>query len=270
AYRAALKSPFSTNIRAVNSDILELGWGFLETFDLIFSPVDNIATRYFLNKGALLTKKPHITLGTNFIGTHTFTGEIIYIPQEARACLECIWAIPASIELTKKLQCKGLDEKRELQPQVMCFSSIVSGIASNIGLKYLLGKSKSLDKSYHYVVANNGTVKEFIQSESHCKCSLHSRGMDINKIDTLEVSKSDTMSNLCKKIQHVFEDSIDCFEISLEWSEIHNVVYDPENPINILYIEMNDSNVIPEFLQMSHIYLIRGKEKEKLIRLELS
>ena len=141
ANRAVLKSPFAANITAVNADILQLGWGFLESFDLIFSPVDNIATRYFLNKGALLTKKPHITLGTNFIGDHTFTGEVIYIPHETRACLECIWAIQASVELTKRLQCKGLDEKKELQPQVMCFSSIVAGIASHIGLKYLLKKS---------------------------------------------------------------------------------------------------------------------------------
>lgn len=271
ALRAAVKRLFASNIRAVKADVMDLGWGFLEGFDLIYSPVDNVAARYFINKGCLMLKKPHITLGSNFVGSRSFSGDVIYIPPDSDVCLECVWGIPVAIELMKRLQCKDLDEEREIQPQVMCFSSIISGIASHVGLKIVLGENRLTGKAYRYIITGAGTVREFIQEEPSVGCVSHVNKGVINSVYFLEVGMRDLcMDRLCKCFQDIFEDmSIESFEVDLEWAQLYNTIYNYDDPMRILYVDSGDLNPVPSILPYDHVYLVRGNGKERLIRLVL-
>lgn len=268
ALRAIQKSPFTARVVSINGDILDLGWGFLENFDLVYSPVDNIGTRYYLNKGCLFMGKPHITLGTNFMGVQTFMGEVVFTPSFANTCLECVWAIQESEELIKRLQCKNLDEKKEIQPQVMCFSSIVSGVASYVGLKFLLGKFDISTNSNRYFISNNATIKSYSQTELHPRCSIHGKGLHKKCVHEVTLVHRPHMSDLYKAINGIFGNSDeDYYKVDLEWAELHNTVYNPDDPIKMLYVEKADDNFIPSFLPNDHIYLVYSGSKEELIRI---
>ncbi len=271
ALRAIQKSPFTARVVSINGNILDLGWGFLENFDLVYSPVDNVGTRYYLNKGCLFMGKPHITLGTNFMGAQTFIGEVVFTPFHADTCLECVWAIQESEELIKRLQCKNLDEKREIQPQVMCFSSIVSGVASYVGLKFLLGKFDISTNSSRYFISNNATIKNYSQTELHPKCSIHAKGLHKKCVHKVALGNHPRMSDLYRAINGIFGSSNeDYYKVDLEWAELHNTVYSPDNPIKMLYVEKADDNYIPSFLPNDHIHLVYSSSREELIRVNNS
>lgn len=287
AKRMALKSPFNIRTAAFEGDVAALGWGFLEQFDLLYSAVDNIAARYFINKGAYLLRKSHITMGTNVADTN-FLGEIAYIPPGARACLECLWNIPASHELNKRISCSALDELEETQPQVMCFSSVIAGLASYIGLRSLLGRIAETDKSFIYPVNNIGIgidvgiasvdlplnvgLRHTYQEDPSQICTIHGDGWDIPVPASISLNRTSSRADLFRNIQKNYLYSDTTMYLDLVWSELHTIAFNPNDPLPLLTLMDDDEEaLLGDLLPEDHIYLVRGAAQEKLgiIRLRL-
>lgn len=138
ARRLADASPFSVTVTGIDADITRLGYGFLDRFDLVTSPVDSWSIRSFASRGCRLLGKPHITAGTSHTGHYggLLIGSVAVEPCGSGACYECL--MPGNIkDQESKLSCT--DMPKEVQPQVLPFSSAIAGYAAQASIQTLRG-----------------------------------------------------------------------------------------------------------------------------------
>lgn len=129
ARRATELSPFPIVCRGIVGDVSRLGYGFLEGFDVVASPGDSWSMRSFVSRGARLMGIPHISCGTsslNHLGG-MMTGTVTIEPIGCEPCYECL--APGNLrDQEVKLSCANY--AKEVQAQVIPFSSVIAGFAS--------------------------------------------------------------------------------------------------------------------------------------------
>lgn len=186
ARRTAEASPFSIRCTGIRADVTRLGFGFMEQFDLLMSPVDSWSIRAFVSRGAKLLGKPHITSGTGVIGFGKRIMATTMTVEDAGSepCYECLCPGDLSEE-EKRLSC--LDYAPESQPQVMSFSAVSGGLACQSAIRLMSTgfhngerTPEGRPKGWKYVVFEPGmrpdadgisTVTP--RSASDCSCSFH-------------------------------------------------------------------------------------------------
>ena len=202
ARRTAEASPFSIKCTGIRADITRLGFGFMEQFDLIMSPVDSWSIRAYMSRASKLLHKPHITSGTGVFGfgekrmmATTLTVEDV----DSVPCYECLCPGDLSEE-EKRLSC--LDYSPESQPQVMSFSAISGGFACQSAIRLLTtGFHKNektpegIPKSWKYVIFEagmgldqNGVSNTTRRSKADCSCSFHKMMDSLEDTEIVNIS----------------------------------------------------------------------------------
>lgn len=160
ARRGAELSPFPIVCRGIVSDISRLGYGFMEGFDVVLSPGDSWSMRSFVSRGARLMDVPHISCGTsslNHLGG-MMTGTVTMEPSGCEPCYECL--APGTLrDQEVKLSCANY--VKEVQAQVIPFSSVMAGFASLAAIHTLEGRfprrrSEGPVKALAYAVNETG------------------------------------------------------------------------------------------------------------------
>ncbi len=204
ARRTAEASPFSIKCTGIRADITRLGFGFMEQFDLVMSPVDSWSIRAYASRAAKLLQKPHITSGTGVIGfdenrlmATTMTVEDV----DSVPCYECLCPGDLSEE-EKRLSC--LDYSPESQPQVMSFSAVSGGFACQSAIRLLTTGFHNHEKtpegvsmSWKYVMFEagmrpdkDGVSTATRRSKADCNCSFHRMMESLEKTEIASISIS--------------------------------------------------------------------------------
>lgn len=139
ARAAAQAAVFPLEVTGIQADICTLGWGFLEGFDLILSPVDSVAVRVWIDRGAHLYRIPHITAGSGLAPGGGLFGNVLFFPSRAVIDLEQAWGHDSyRNHLEKRRSCANYQE--DTQPQVIGFSARLAGAAMDLAIAQLLGR----------------------------------------------------------------------------------------------------------------------------------
>lgn len=115
--------------------VWELGTGIFGSMDIVLGCLDNVETRFAVNRQCWLTKTPWIDAGIYELGGHVTP----FIPPEA-PCYQCAASREQLISARKRYSCD--DFKRTVfeegkMPTVQITSSIVSAIQVQEAIKYL-------------------------------------------------------------------------------------------------------------------------------------
>ena len=139
ARAAAQAAVFPLEVTGIQADICTLGWGFLEGFDLVLSPVDSVAVRVWIDRGAHLYRIPHITAGSGLAPGGGLFGNVLFFPPRAVINLEQAWGRDSyRNHLEKRRSCANYQE--DTQPQVIGFSARLAGAAMDLAIAQLLGR----------------------------------------------------------------------------------------------------------------------------------
>ena len=139
ARAAAQAAVFPLEVTGIQADICTLGWGFLEGFDLVLSPVDSVAVRVWIDRGARLYQIPHITAGSGLAPGGSLFGNVLFFPPRAVIDLEQAWGRESyRTHLEKRRSCANYQE--DTQPQVIGFSARLAGAAMDLAIAQLLGR----------------------------------------------------------------------------------------------------------------------------------
>ena len=224
ARRAAEISPFPITVRGVVTDVTRLGYGFLEGFDAVVSPGDSWSMRSYVSRGAKLMGVPHISCGTstlNHMGG-MMTGIVTMEPLGCTPCYECL--VHGNLkDQEAKLSCANY--AKEVQAQVMPFSSAVAGFAAQSVIHTLTGgfpytRDGRADRAWSYMVNEMGfgetdVVVPMTMSRPDCHCSFH-RHLDLlrdKEIVTVHASRGDSVRDLWGRISEaVGEDTAFLFD----------------------------------------------------------
>lgn len=262
ARRAAEASPFDLNVTGIVADITRLGWGFLEGFDIVLSPVDSWSIRSYVSRGCHVHGIPHVSCGTAVLGFgegSMMATTVTVEPAGCSACYECM--VRGNLkDQERKLSC--LDIEPETQPQVLSFSSVSAGFAAQAAVNILLrrlsaGTDKNgMPKAWSYQIREIGRVDD-LDGISVCtpytaspSCGFHSRLPEAPEVSVIEVGRDVPIRELWKKMNGIFgKDGI--YEADLRWSSLHYLVYpegatrdaDRVDPVNIVYIDDRDDEM---------------------------
>ena len=264
--RAIEKSPFSLEIDSIHADITKMGFGFLDRFDLVITGVDNIAARYWVNHGCVLLGISHITLGTANLGDAN-SGNVVYIPGNVEcACLECIWGSQLRNEMEKRLKCSDKDEINVIQPQVMTFSSIIAGIASNLAIQILTVKNIR-NEAFQLRTSNNGVTQIFTYKLGN-NCFVH-KNLHSYNISTINIKKNDSFKDLYQKLKYIlgYEPLEKNFQIDLKVSEVHFIVYRTNKARSVLFVDFDDESKITEENWFYHDHIYKIKDSNNYLRI---
>lgn len=139
ARAAAQAAVFPLEVTGIQADICTLGWGFLKGFDLVLSPVDSVAVRVWIDRGAHLYRIPHITAGSGLASRGGLFGNVLFFPSRAVIDLEQAWGHDGyRNHLEKRRSCANYQE--DTQPQVIGFSARLAGVAMDLAIAQLLGR----------------------------------------------------------------------------------------------------------------------------------
>ena len=139
ARAAAQAAVFPLEVTGIQADICTLGWGFLEGFDLVLSPVDSVAVRVWIDRGTRLYQIPHITAGSGLAPGGGLFGNVLFFPSRAVIDLEQAWGRDSyRNHLEKRRSCANYQE--DTQPQVIGFSARLAGVAMDLAVAQLLGR----------------------------------------------------------------------------------------------------------------------------------
>lgn len=211
ARRAAEIAPFPITVRGVRSDVTRLGYGFFEGFDVVVSPGDSWSMRSFVSRGARLMGVPHISCGTSHLNHMggMMTGLVTIEPKGCDACYECL--APGNIKDQEiKLSCT--DHPREIQPQVIPFSSVVAGFAAQCIMHTLSGgfpytRSGPSDRAWSYIINEMGfgdteVTMRVLMSGPDPRCGFHSMITDSNNTGTVTIhaDRGDDVRSMWRRI----------------------------------------------------------------------
>lgn len=155
--------------------VWELGTGIFGAMDIVLGCLDNVETRFAVNKQCWLTKTPWIDAGIYELGGHVTP----FIPPEA-PCYQCSASREQLLAARKRYSCDDfkrtvLDEGK--MPTVQITSSIVSAIQVQEAIKYLCDQPvQSGKKIYFQGSINDFDVLSFMKNEN---CIGHATYPDI-------------------------------------------------------------------------------------------
>lgn len=265
----AEKSSFTVDVKGINADIYNLGWGFLKDFDLVMTPLDNAHARHFVDRGCKLYGVPHITCGTGTVHDD-FQGNVVCLPKNSGVDLDLIWGTGYRKSLEEFRNCS--DIKEETQPQVMPFSAQIAGMAMSLGIKYLLGEIEEDDVAVKYVLnaVGDGYESDSVALRNYryrtIPSVIKSELFDVwNKdepIPEITFGRTQPKGELWDMLEELFHEDSE-YALDLEWSMNKPVAYHSSNAVARIEI-LPGKGVDPTFerLPEKHIYKVEATNGE--------
>ncbi|NES18653.1 MAG: ThiF family adenylyltransferase [Symploca sp. SIO3E6] len=135
--------------------VWELGTGIFRSMDLVLGCLDNVETRFAVNRRCWLANTPWIDAGIYELGGHV----TVYVPPEA-PCYQCGATKEQLAAARRRYSCD--DFKRSVfeegkMPTVQVTSSIISAIQVQEAVKFLCGQKVESGKKIYF----QGRVNDF-------------------------------------------------------------------------------------------------------------
>jgi molybdopterin-synthase adenylyltransferase len=135
--------------------VWEIGTGIFREMDIVLGCLDNVETRFFVNRQCWLANTPWIDAGIYELGAHVTT----FIPPEP-PCYQCGASKEQLLASRKRYSCD--DFKRTLveegkMPTVQVTSSLVSAIQVQEAVKFISGQQVESGKKIYF----QGKVNDF-------------------------------------------------------------------------------------------------------------
>lgn len=135
--------------------VWELGTGLYREMDLVLGCLDNVETRFAVNKKCWLANTPWIDSGINELGVHV----TVFIPP-APPCYSCGATREQRVAKRQRYSCDAFKRtvfQEGKMPTVQVASSIASAIQVQEAVKYLCGQVVRSGSKIYY----QGTVNDF-------------------------------------------------------------------------------------------------------------
>ena len=276
AKAAAEKACFPLTITGIKADICKLGFGFFESFDLVISVVDSMAVRQFVDRGCKVYKTAHISAGTGLLQSGFF-GNVMFSPPGTHTSYEEMFGSGWRKGEEKKRSCSAYEDTT--QPQVLAFSSRVAGLASDLTVKWLLGRMEEKDVVRKYVLNSAGqavkadasgfqlvTYRELSEA-AEARSELFSR---LGKLPThfIRFDRREPKSGLYRLFRREFGDESESYQLDLEGlAMVLPVVYCNQS---VAALTVCDVDVVDEVLfklPPVHLYSVFTEDSEYLVEL---
>lgn len=160
----------SCSIDFFEGDIVwELGTGVYRYFDIVLGCLDNVETRFALNRNCRLVSKPWIDAGISEL-----SGNIKVFDGREGACYQCFSSEDELIATRRRYACDDFKKRmfsEHKMPTVQISSAIVSALQVQEAIKIMLGK-KALSGKKIYFQGNTGDF-EVINMREDPNCFAH-------------------------------------------------------------------------------------------------
>lgn len=276
AKAAAEKACFPLMITGIKADICKLGFGFFEGFDLVISVVDSMAVRQFVDRGCKVYKTAHISAGTGLLQSGFF-GNVMFSPPGTHTSYEEMFGSGWRKGEEKKRSCSAYEDTT--QPQVLAFSSRVAGLASDLALKWLLGRMEEKDVVRKYVLNSAGQAVKADSSgfqlvtyrepseAAEGRSELFSR---LGKLPThfIRFDRREPKSGLYRLFRREFGDESESYQLDLEGlAMVLPVVYCNQSvaAVTVCNVDVVDEALFK--LPPVHLYSVFTEGSEYLVEL---
>ena len=276
AKAAAEKACFPLMITGIKADICKLGFGFFESFDLVISVVDSMAVRQFIDRGCKIYDTAHISAGTGLLQSGFF-GNVMFSPPGTHIDYAQMFGSGWRAHEEKKRSCAEYEDTT--QPQVLAFSSRIAGLASDLALKWLLGRMADKKSVRKYVLKSAGEAVETdaasFQLVTYREPSEAAEGRSelfsrLGKLPThfIRFDRREPKSGLYRLFRREFGDESESYQLDLEGlAMVLPVVYCNQS---VAAVTVCDVDVVDEVLfklPPVHLYSVFTEDSEYLVEL---
>ena len=276
AKAAAEKACFPLMITGIKADICKLGFGFFESFDLVISVVDSMAVRQFIDRGCKIYDTAHISAGTGLLQSGFF-GNVMFSPPGTHIDYAQMFGSGWRAHEEKKRSCAEYEDTA--QPQVLAFSSRIAGLASDLALKWLLGRMADKKSVRKYVLKSAGGAVETdaasFQLVTYREPSEAAEGRSelfsrLGKLPThfIRFDRREPKSGLYRLFRREFGDESESYQLDLEGlAMVLPVVYCNQS---VAAVTVCDVDVVDEVLfklPPVHLYSVFTEDSEYLVEL---
>ena len=276
AKAAAEKACFPLTITGIKADICKLGFGFFESFDLVISVVDSMAVRQLVNRGCKVYKTAHISAGTGLLQSGFF-GNVMFSPPGTHTSYEEMFGSGWRKGEEKKRSCSAYEDTT--QPQVLAFSSRVAGLASDLALKWLLGRMADKKSVRKYVLKSAGEAVETDAASfqlvtyrepseaAESRSELFSR---LGKLPThfIRFDRREPKSGLYRLFRREFGDESESYQLDLEGlAMVLPVVYCNQSVASVNVCDVDIVDEVLFRLPPRHVYSVFTEDSEYLVEL---
>lgn len=297
AKRVAEASPFDITVTGIATDISRLGFGFIEQFDMIMSPVDSWSIRAYASRAAHVLGIDHISSGTSVLGFGDATMMAATVTAEPRGCAPCYECMVKGNLNDQKAKLSCLSIKPETQAQVLAFSSVAAGFATQAGIgimtgKYRIGAGTGKEavsyqiREFMKVNDEDGNTLTTTRSRPNENCTFHSELKDVETTDIAEITigRDSSIRDIWDMLNQVFGTE-GSYVIDFHWSALYYMIY-PEGatrdenrtpPINSLPVDDRDDEEIDSYtlhrLPPDHVYMVTEcsslDERKRMVRIRV-
>ena len=276
AKAAAEKACFPLTITGIKADICKLGFGFFESFDLVISVVDSMAVRQLVDRGCKVYKTAHISAGTGLLQSDFF-GNVMFSPPGTHTSYEEMFGSGWRKGEEKKRSCSAYEDTT--QPQVLAFSSRVAGLASDLALKWLLGRMADKKSVRKYVLKSAGEAVETDAASfqlvtyrepseaAESRSELFSR---LGKLPThfIRFDRREPKSGLYRLFRREFGDESESYQLDLEGlAMVLPVVYCNQSVASVNVCDVDIVDEVLFRLPPRHVYSVFTEDSEYLVEL---
>lgn len=276
AKAAAEKACFPLTITGIKADICKLGFGFFESFDLVISVVDSMAVRQLVDRGCKVYKTAHISAGTGLLQSGFF-GNVMFSPPGTHTSYEEMFGSGWRKGEEKKRSCSAYEDTT--QPQVLAFSSRVAGLASDLALKWLLGRMADKKSVRKYVLKSAGEAVETDAASfqlvtyrepseaAESRSELFSR---LGKLPThfIRFDRREPKSGLYRLFRREFGDESESYQLDLEGlAMVLPVVYCNQSVASVNVCDVDIVDEVLFRLPPRYVYSVFTEDSEYLVEL---
>lgn len=276
AKAAAEKACFPLTITGIKADICKLGFGFLESFDLVISVVDSMAVRQFIDRGCKIYDTAHISAGTGLLQSGFF-GNVMFSPPGTHIDYAQMFGSGWRAHEEKKRSCAEYEDTT--QPQVLAFSSRITGLASDLALKWLLGRMADKKSVRKYVLKSAGEAVETDAASfqlvtyrepseaAESRSELFSR---LGKLPThfIRFDRREPKSGLYRLFRREFGDESESYQLDLEGlAMVLPVVYCNQSVASVNVCDVDIVDEVLFRLPPRHVYSVFTEDSEYLVEL---
>lgn len=276
AKAAAEKACFPLMITGIKADICKLGFGFLESFDLVISVVDSMAVRQFIDRGCKIYDTAHISAGTGLLQSGFF-GNVMFSPPGTHIDYAQMFGSGWRAHEEKKRSCAEYEDTT--QPQVLAFSSRIAGLASDLALKWLLGRMADKKSVRKYVLKSAGEAVETdaasFQLVTYREPSEAAEGRSelfsrLGKLPThfIRFDRREPKSGLYRLFRREFGDESESYQLDLEnLAMVLPVVYCNQSVASVNVCDVDIVDEVLFRLPPRHVYSVFTEDSEYLVEL---
>lgn len=276
AKAAAEKACFPLTITGIKADICKLGFGFFESFDLVISVVDSMAVRQFIDRGCKIYDTAHISAGTGLLQSGFF-GNVMFSPPGTHIDYAQMFGSGWRAHEEKKRSCAEYEDTT--QPQVLAFSSRIAGLASDLALKWLLGRMADKKSVRKYVLKSAGEAVETDAASfqlvtyrepseaAESRSELFSR---LGKLPThfIRFDRREPKSGLYRLFRREFGDESESYQLDLEGlAMVLPVVYCNQSVASVNVCDVDIVDEVLFRLPPRHVYSVFTEDSEYLVEL---